>query len=286
MTATPTRKWALVTGCSPGGLGEATTTAFLIRGVNVIATDISTQNTTYTHPPENTHDGFLVKMSLDVTSPSSMLSAFEAVQQLTDGSLDFLVNNAGYGYYVPLLDADIQEARKQYDVNVWGLLAVTQAFFPLLRSAKGMVVNQASISGVQGFNMPFLGIYSSSKAAVISLSDTMRVEFAPFGVTVVTLITSAVKTEFFRNRIGGTVPELSVYAPVKAVADAKLGGTFEDENGHEPWVVAQTTVDELLKEMPLKYIRKGYRARFLAFIYWLIPTWLMDSLNVLRLASS
>lgn len=219
-------------------------------------------------------------MHLDVTSPSSILSALEAVHHLTDGQLHFLVNNAGYGYYVPLLDADIEEAKKQYDVNVWGLLAVTQAFFPLLRAAKGMVVNQASISGVQGFNMPFMGVYSSSKAAVLSLSDTMRVEFEPFGVRVVALVTSAIKTEFFRNRVGGTIAETSVYAPVKSAADMKLGGEFEEMNGHDRWVVAESTVDELLKEISPNYIRRGYRASCLYWIYWLFPTWLMDSLNV------
>jgi NAD(P)-dependent dehydrogenase (short-subunit alcohol dehydrogenase family) len=277
---TTTRKWALITGCSPGGLGEATTDSFLTRGVNVIATDISTSATSYTPPDPSTNNGFLVKMNLDVTSPSSILSALEAVHHLTDGNLHFLINNAGYGYYTPLLDVDIEEAKKQYDVNVWGLLAVTQAFFPMLRAARGTVVNQASISGVQGFNMPFMGVYSSSKAAVISLSDTMRVEFEPLGVKVVALITSAVKTEFFRNRVGGFVPATSVYAPVKAAVDVKLGGEFEESNGADRWVVAESTVEELLKENPPSYIRKGSRASFLCWVYWLLPTWLMDSLNV------
>lgn len=111
------------------------------------------------------------------------------------------VDNAGYGYYMPLLDVELDKARKQYEVNVWGVLAVTQAFFPLLRAAKGIsqtrvveeviltrsagtVVNQASIAGIQGFNRPYMAIYNTSKAAVYSMSDSMRVEFAPFGVKV------------------------------------------------------------------------------------------------------
>jgi 1-acylglycerone phosphate reductase len=113
------------------------------------------------------------------------------------------LDNAGYGYYMPLMDVDVQKAKKQYDVNVWGLLAVTQAFFPMLRAAKGemplllllqtlfakkdlsgTVVNQSSIAGIQGFNRPFMGVYSSSKAAVTSLSDYMRVELSPFDIKV------------------------------------------------------------------------------------------------------
>lgn len=104
---------------------------------------------------------------------------------------------------MPLLDVELEKARKQYEVNVWGILAVTQAFFPLLRAAKGQsvvqnisrndfdkipgtVVNQASIAGIQGFNRPYMAIYNSSKAAVYSMSDSMRVEFAPFDVKVST----------------------------------------------------------------------------------------------------
>lgn len=58
---------------------------------------------------------------------------------------------------MPLLDIDLEQARKQYEVNVWGVLAVTQAFFPMLREAKGTVVLQSSVSGVQGFNRPYMG---------------------------------------------------------------------------------------------------------------------------------
>lgn len=279
MAAQP-RKWALLTGCSPGGLGEATTQSLLSRGINCIATDISfPSQTSHTAPSDPSH-GFLIELPLDVTSLESISSVLETIQHLTDGVLHFLFNNAGFGYYCPLLDADIKKSRKQYDVNVWGLLAITQAFFPLLQAGKGIVVNQASISGVQGFNMPFMGIYSSSKAAVISLSDTMRVEFEPLGVKVVVLVTSAVKTEFFSHRVGGVINEGSVYAPVKVAADQKHGGSFAGDGGQDRFAVAEATVEELMRETPKRYIREGYRATYLSWVYWLCPTWLMDSLNV------
>lgn len=83
-----------------------------------------------------------------------------------------------------LLDAPIAKVKAEYEVNVFGLLAVTQAFFPLLKEANGMVVNQSSIAGLRSGCQPFIGAYSSSKAAVTAMSNTMRVEFEPFGVKV------------------------------------------------------------------------------------------------------
>ena len=85
---------------------------------------------------------------------------------------------------MPLMDANIESIKRNFGVNVFGLLAVTQAFFPLLRTAKGMVVNQASISGLPGLCQPFIGAYSANKAAVVDLSNTLRVELVPFGIKV------------------------------------------------------------------------------------------------------
>lgn len=107
-----------------------------------------------------------------------------AVSTITNGRLHYLVNNAGYGYMMPLLDADMHAVRANFEVNVFGLLAVTQAFFPLLRQSAGTVVNQCSIASLAGGRQPYIGCYGATKAAVASLNDTMRTEFAPFGVKV------------------------------------------------------------------------------------------------------
>ena len=91
---------------------------------------------------------------------------------------------------MPLLDADAAAVAANFDVNVFGLLGVTQAFFPLLRHAQGVVVNQCSIASLPPGRQPFIGTYCATKAAVASLSDTMRVEFKPFGVKVSTIAVS------------------------------------------------------------------------------------------------
>ncbi|KAF7845773.1 hypothetical protein BT93_L0691 [Corymbia citriodora subsp. variegata] len=215
-------------------------------------------------------------MPLDVTSPESIAAAAELSKQLTDGKLDFLINNAGCGYFSPLLDVDIEKAKKQYDVNVWGMLAVTQAFFPLVRAARGTVVNQASMSGVQGFNRPFLGIYSSSKSAVISISNTMRIELAPFDIKVVTLITTSVKTEFFNHKTGGFILNDSVYAPIKEKADKIMQSSDYAKSGPDRYEIAQDTIDELMRDATPIFIRKGYMATLVALIFWLFPQWMLD----------
>lgn len=175
------QQWCLITGVSQYGMGGALTEELLGHNVNVIATGPTLKQLEYLNPNRTAE---LEKLELDVTSPDSIAAAVKATEQITGGKLDFLVNNAGYGYMMPLMDADIDKIRKNFDVNVFGLLAVTQAFFPLLREAKGMVVNQASITGLPGLDQPYIGTYSASKRAVVSFSNTMRVELAPFGIKV------------------------------------------------------------------------------------------------------
>lgn len=177
-------KWALITGVSEGGLGDALTTELLSHGINVIATALSISDLDYLPASPQLH-----KLELDVTSPPSIASATQAAAEITNNNLHYLFNNAGFGYMMPLLDCSITAMKKNFDVNVFGLLAVTQAFFPFLQHARGTVVNQCSIAGLGATYQPFIGSYTASKSAVAKLSQTMRVEFAPLGVKVGCLCT-------------------------------------------------------------------------------------------------
>ena len=173
--------FVLITGVSPGGLGDALTTELLKRPhIHVLASGLKT--TYLAHLPS--HDR-ISSLQLDVTSPSSISAAVATVAGITGGQLHYLINNAGYGYMMPLLDAEAQAVKQNFEVNVFGLLAVTQAFLPLLRESKGTVVNQCSIASLPGGRQPYIGIYCATKAALASLNDTIRVEFAPFGVKVI-----------------------------------------------------------------------------------------------------
>ena len=178
------RRWALITGVSEGGIGDALMAELLRNGINVIATGLKLELLDYLPDQHHPQHADASKVQLDVTSSASIAAAVKEVERLTDGKLDYLFNNAGYGYMMPLIDSDMAAAKAEFDVNVFGLMAVTQAFLPLLRAAKGTVVNQSSIAALRGGRQPVIGWYSASKAAVNSLSDTMRVELAPFGIKV------------------------------------------------------------------------------------------------------
>ena len=126
-----------------------------------------------------------------------------------------------------------------------------------------------------------MGIYSSSKAAVYSLSDCMRVEFAPFNVKVVTLVTGSVKTEFFNNKEGGktvTLPANSAYNPIKKQVETMMAGSLSGARGHDRYYVTQRTIAALLRSpwLRTRYIRRGFAAYMMWMMHLFLPTWLID----------
>lgn len=148
--ATVTKKSVLITGCSTGGIGWAMAKTFHERGFYVFATARDVSRTGILTDLEN-----IEILELDVTIPKTISQCKERVTKRTGGRLDVLVNNAGVEFNSPLLDTDIDEAKKLFDVNVWGPLAMVQAFAPLLVEAKGVVFNQSSIDGA--LNMVWAG---------------------------------------------------------------------------------------------------------------------------------
>ena len=144
----------LITGCSAGGIGAALCREFQRRGLHVFATARTPAKVDDLQTLPN-----VTTLALDVTSATSIADAVKAVEVKTGGRLKYLVNNSGAQYVVPTLDMDIEQAKKMYDVNVWGVIAMTQAFAPLVIAAKGTIVNIASISGY--LYPPFMGMLLS-----------------------------------------------------------------------------------------------------------------------------
>lgn len=136
---------ALVTGCSAGGIGSALVEELHAQGLRVYATARSPAKMNHLKLPN------VVLVPLDVVDPASVAAAVNIIQQdlsLHGDSLDILINNAGQSLVYPALDISIDEAKRLFDVNFWGVLAVTQAFMPLLLAAKNgsTLVNVCSIS--------------------------------------------------------------------------------------------------------------------------------------------
>ena len=279
-------KSILITGCSQGGLGDALARAFSRRGHRVIATA--------RNPSKMKHfqELNIQTLSLDVLSSESIEQCVSDVAASTNGSLDMLINNSGGGYSMPLTDASISEARRLFDLNVWSMLAVTQAFLPLLLKSRqgGMIVNNTSIVSV--LPNPMAGIYNSSKAAAAMLTDNLRLELGPFNIKVIDLKTGAVRTNFFNNQTGGSDPVLpknSIYMPARAAVEKSMRGEMvaEDMVDAEKW--AEQVVADLLASKPALRVWRGGNAWLIWFLRRFMPFNFIDGnlekmggLNVLK----
>ncbi len=144
------QKSVLITGCSEGGIGFALAKEFQARGLHVFATARSLSKMGPLKDLPN-----VTLLPLDVTSPESVSSAVATVSQETGGKLEVLVNNSGVTYFMPLIDADVQYAKDMFDVNVWGIVAVTKAFAPLVIAGKGSIVNLSSLAAM--ISQPYMG---------------------------------------------------------------------------------------------------------------------------------
>jgi NAD(P)-dependent dehydrogenase (short-subunit alcohol dehydrogenase family) len=176
------RRSVLVTGASTG-IGRATAFGLMERGYRVYAGVRRDRDADALR--SHGHE-LLIPVILDVTDESSVRAAHTwIVDDLPSGVLDGLVNNAGIAVGGPLECTPINDVRRQLEVNVLGVLTVFQSFAPLLRAARGRIVNVGSMAGM--FSPAFQGPYCASKHALRALTDSMRRELKPFGVHVALL---------------------------------------------------------------------------------------------------
>ncbi len=179
----------LVTGSS-SGIGRAAALLLDKQGYHVFASVRRKQDGDELRKAASAR---LTPVLLDVSDEASIIRARnEIAGAVGEGGLWGLVNNAGISFRAPLEFAPPAELRRLYDSNVFGLLAVTQAFLPLIRRAQGRIVNVGSITSLMV--TPFHGIYSSAKMAVNGLTDALRLEVKPFGVQVSLMLYGGVQT--------------------------------------------------------------------------------------------
>ncbi|KAE8327217.1 hypothetical protein BDV39DRAFT_215154 [Aspergillus sergii] len=233
-------KSVLITGCSRGGFGEAMAKVYRAKGLQVFAT---LRNITKIGSLAD-YDGVQI-LELDVTSVESIHQCAQTVAKHTGGRLDVLVNNAGVNAIVPLLDASLEEAKKAYDTNVWSIVAMVQAFAPMLIQAEGVVCNISSVSGEMVF--AWAGIYSSSRSAGTRISETLRLEMAPLGVRVVTVILGGVQTSGNdpKNIADLELPPSSHYRKITPVID-RHKKTMVHPNKQNIEIAAKNVVDDLV----------------------------------------
>jgi NADP-dependent 3-hydroxy acid dehydrogenase YdfG len=201
-------KAVLITGCS-SGIGHATAARLVEHGWNVYATARRPETLT-----ELAHKGCRT-LALDVRDEASMQAA---VSQISDaeGAVGVLINNAGYSQSGAVETVPIEQAREQFETNVFGLLRLTQLVLPGMRSQRwGKVVNISSMGGRLTF--PGGGLYHATKYSVEALSDALRFELQGFGVDVIVIEPGLIITNF------GEVASSSV-------KDSDDGGAYGDFN--------------------------------------------------------
>jgi len=255
----------LITGCS-SGIGAALAAELHRRGNRVYAT---------ARRPETLAplaEMGLRTLALDVNDDDSIAAAVAAVEA-EDGQLDMLINNAGFSQVGAVIDLTREDLRRQYETNVIAPVAMTRAALPLLRvaaAAQGtaVVVNVGSIVGL--FTTPFAGAYSSSKAALHSLSDGLRMELAPFGIRVVTIQPGGVRSAFGDHAEEAIrLPEHSVYRPVEAGIRARAQAGQQGATPVQAFV--EPVVEKLLRNSPPAIIRGGKNSFRLPLFKRMLP---------------
>lgn len=232
-------KRILITGAS-SGIGYDAVRYFLNRSHRVFG---SVRTAADAQRLKNDFPTRFHPLVFDVTDTTALHRAKADVENLLQGAgLDVLINNAGVSLNGPMAFVPLEFLRFQFEVNVNGLLAVTQAFLPLLgfgssaQHPPGRILNIGS--GAGRITQPYMGPYAASKHAVEALSDAMRREFLDFGIKVVLVQPGTVKTPIFEkakrveNPYRGTVYE-SVYDRLGTVVDQRLATALPVEKASE-----------------------------------------------------
>lgn len=249
-----TTKTALVTGAS-SGIGEATARKLQALGFTVYGAARRTDRL------ESLAAGGVRALAMDVTDDTSMQAGIDQIIAGT-GRLDVLVNNAGYGSYGALEDVDIDEGRRQFEVNVFGAMRLAQLALPHMRTQRsGTIVNITSMGGK--IYTPLGGWYHGTKFALEALSDCLRLEVKPFGINVVIIEPGGIATEW--SGIAADLVEetsgVGAYASqAKAVAKSLRSEANANRNS-PPSVIADAVGKAVTAKRPKTRYAVGFGAR-------------------------
>ena len=266
-------KPVFITGAS-SGIGEAAAVHLAHKGFRVYA---GARRLEKLKLLEGLGQDAITAVELDVTDERSIARALERIAE--DGApLYGLVNNAGVAVTGPVEEVDLDEWRREFETNVFGLLAVTKAVMPQMRAAgAGRIVNVGSLSG--RVVAPFMGAYAASKHAVEAISDAMRREFGLVGVKVSLIRPGFINTTFGEQEQHGLEPFMEAGRPyADAVAAFKAWHAKGHPNGASPFEVAEKIHDALTSDRP--HSRYTAPSRYLGILMMrnLLPSAVFDRL--------
>ena len=253
-------KVAIVTGSS-SGIGFETSLALAREGYFTYATMRDTAKSDKIKEIAKKENLKISILELDVDDENS---AKTAIAQILDQKqrIDVLVNNAGWGLWGCVEDVSVDEFKEQFETNFFSIIRLIQEVAPTMRKqSSGTIVNVSSVVGRIGF--PASPAYISSKFALEGLSESLRFEFAPFGIDVIIIEPGVIKTDFMKNMKMAKKSELdTVYKDIttKVVSGVKMMA----EMGTPPKEVANTIVKAIKDEKPLpRYVVGNDASMFL-----------------------
>jgi NADP-dependent 3-hydroxy acid dehydrogenase YdfG len=231
-------KAVLITGCS-SGIGEATARRLAGHGWSVYASARRLESIEHL-----TAEGCEL-LQLDVCDERSMREAVETVER-EHGAVGVLINNAGYSQGGPIEQVPLEAVRRQFETNVFGLIALTQLVLPAMRKQHwGKVVNIGSMGGK--LTLPGGGLYHATKHSLEAISDALRFEVRGFGVDVVLIEPGLIVTEFGKTAVA-------------TVNEADAGAGIEHDNGEDPYKKFNTKLAAMtagVYEGPMRHLGGG-----------------------------
>ncbi|KAM2068651.1 hypothetical protein PS2_000265 [Malus domestica] len=259
----------LLTGCSEGGIGHALARAFAAEGCVVVATSRSVRSM-----GDLEGDSRFYLQELDVVSEESVERVVSNVLEKY-GRIDVVVNNAGVQCVGPLAEVPLSALQHTFNTNVFGSMRLIQAVIPHMASRrKGKIVNVGSVTVAAP--TPWAGAYTASKAALHALSDSLRLELRPFGISVITVVPGGIRSNIGRAALASynQMPEWKLYKPFEAAIRARATSS-QGPRSTPSDEFAKKTVAAILQKNPPAWFSYGHLATIFAILYHL-PLFVKD----------
>jgi len=263
------KKTALVTGAS-SGIGESTTKLLLSAGATVYAAARRIEKM------KDLEQAGAKLIQMDVTDEESMVAGVNSILE-KEGCIDILINSAGYGSYGAIEDVPIDEARRQFEVNIFGLARLTQLVLPKMRENQyGKIVNISSMGGK--IYTPFGGWYHATKHALEGFSDCLRFETKPFGIDVIIIEPGGIATpwgQIAADNLKKTSGNGAYAEMANKVAD-EMAERYSGDQLSPPSLIAETILKAVTAGRPKTRYAVGFMARPVIFLRWLLSDRMFD----------
>ena len=265
------QKVILITGAS-SGIGYDAALALAAQGHKVYAAARRVEKM------EPLKSSGIVPVKMDVTDEQSMVDGVKYILD-KEGRIDVLVNNAGYGFFGAVENVSMEEARRQVEVNVFGLARLSQLVLPTMRAQRsGRIINTSSIAGRMA--LCFGGWYHVTKYSVEALSDAMRMELKPFGIDVVIIEPGGIKTDW-GIVAANHLRESSTDSPYETVAIRWadiMQWAYESNLLSSPHVITRAILRAVNRRRPRVRYRTGRGATLMVVLHAVLPARWWDAL--------